>query len=58
MNGKLHKLVKGTLLEGEFERFVGAIGMITKDRHFMTQLYYKDALDFGNKGMFFVQFFF
>jgi len=60
-NGKLHKLIKGTLLEGEFERFVGAIGMITRERHFMAQLY-KDALDFstlmdfGDKCMFSVHF--
>lgn len=44
--GKLQKILKGSLLEGEFERFVGNIGMIIRAREFGAQLY-KDVLDFS-----------
>jgi hypothetical protein len=56
--GKLQKIVRGTLLEGEFERFVGAIGMVIREQDFKAQLY-KDVLDFSTfmafdeKSMFF-----
>jgi hypothetical protein len=54
--GKLQKILKGMLLEGEFERFVGNIGMIIRSREFGAQIY-KDILDFstymdGNGGFF------
>jgi hypothetical protein len=44
--GKLQKILKGSLLEGEFERFVGNIGMIIRAREFGAQLF-KDVLDFS-----------
>ena len=44
--GKLQKIIKGSLLGGEFERFVGNIGMIIRARTFSAQLY-KDILDFS-----------
>lgn len=44
--GKLQKILKGSLLEGEFERFVGNIGMIIRAQEFSAQLY-KDVLDFS-----------
>ena len=44
-NGKLHKLIKGNLIEGEFERFVGVVGMVIRQRKFRAQLY-KDVFDF------------
>jgi hypothetical protein len=43
--GRLQKLVKASLLEGEFERLVGVIGMIIGEREFKGQLY-KNVLDF------------
>jgi hypothetical protein len=45
-SGKLHKVIKGQLIEGEFERFVGIIGMVIRERKFRAQLY-KDILDFS-----------
>ena len=44
--GKLQKILKGSLLEGEFERFVGNIGMVIHSRDFSAQLY-KEVLDFS-----------
>jgi hypothetical protein len=44
--GKLQKVLKGSLLQGEFERFVGSIGMIIRAREFGAQLY-KDDFDFS-----------
>jgi hypothetical protein len=43
--GKLQKVVKASLLEGEFKRLIGVIGMIIREREFKGQLY-KDILDF------------
>jgi len=45
-NGKLQKLIKGSMLAGEFERFVGAVGMVAHVEEFKAQ-YYKDVLDFA-----------
>lgn len=44
--GKSQKLLRGSLLEGEFERFVGAVGMVAQVSDFRAQ-YYKDVLDFS-----------
>jgi hypothetical protein len=45
-NGKLQKVIKGSMMEGEFERLVGAIGMIISECQYNGQLY-KDVLDFS-----------
>jgi hypothetical protein len=45
-NSKLQKLIKGYLMEGEFEWFVGCIGMIMQEHKYNAQLY-KDTLDFS-----------
>ena len=45
-NGKLQKVFKGSLMEGEFELFVGAIGMIIGERKYHAQMF-KDVLDFS-----------
>lgn len=44
--GKLQKILKGSLIEGEFERLVGIIGMVAGTRDFRAQ-YYRDVLDFS-----------
>jgi hypothetical protein len=38
-NGKLFKVIDGALLAGEYERFVGAVGMIIREQEFKSQLY-------------------
>jgi len=45
-NDKLQKIIKGSLMEGEFERFVGAIGMIIGQRLYNAQLF-RDVLTFS-----------
>lgn len=45
-SGKLQKVIKGSMMEGEFERLVGAVGMIIGERQYNAQLY-KDVLDFS-----------
>lgn len=44
-NSKPVKSISGALLEGEWERFVGAIGMVIWEREFKGQLF-KDNLSF------------
>ena len=43
--GKPVKAVSGALIEGEWECFVGAIGMVIHERDFRAQLF-KDNLSF------------
>ena len=45
-NGKMQKVIRGSLMEGEFERFVGAIGMIIGEHQYNAQIY-RDVLDFS-----------
>src|SRR3984893_7021197 len=45
-NDKLQKIIKESLMEGEFERFVGAIGMIIGQRLYNAQLF-RDVLTFS-----------
>ena len=45
-NMKPVKVIEGALLEGEWERFVGAIGMIMGEDEFRAQLF-KDYLSFS-----------
>lgn len=44
-NGKAFKVIDGALHAGEYERFVGAIGMIIGEQEFRAQLY-MDNLSF------------
>jgi hypothetical protein len=44
-NSKPIKSISGTLIEGEWERFVGAIGMVLHTRDFKAQLF-RDNLSF------------
>jgi hypothetical protein len=45
-NTKPIKVIQGALLSGEWERYVGAIGMVTGEAEFRAQLY-KDFLSFS-----------
>jgi hypothetical protein len=58
-NEKLQKIIKGSLMEGEFERFVGAIGMILGQRQYNAQIF-RDVLDFStfmvDSGMWYICF--
>jgi hypothetical protein len=40
------KVISGALIEGEWERFVGGIGMVIHEHEFRAQLY-KDNLSFN-----------
>jgi hypothetical protein len=45
-NGRMYKVIDGALMAGEFECFVGAIGMIIGEEEFKAQLY-MDNLSFA-----------
>jgi hypothetical protein len=44
-NSKPVKAISGALIEGEWERLIGAIGMVLRERDFKAQLF-KDNLSF------------
>jgi hypothetical protein len=45
-NTKPVKVIQGALLQGEWERYVGAIGMVIRESEFRAQLY-KDYVSFS-----------
>ena len=52
--GKLQRSVQGSMIEGEWERFVGSVGMIIKNKEFRAPLnrdYLSFSTVFGDSGM-------